>query len=218
MIGQSAGKSFAYVLGVYLGDGCITTWRMKGRSDRLMFRLNTIDEDFARATKAALLELTDYSVTVGSHKVPKSTKPNWYLALGDRVLCERLICDTDKKAKIPDYVYGWSRENKLAFIAGLMDSEGQVSINSRGSIYMGFRSADRWFMDFIRVLQSVGLVLGKIGSDILPSGKIYRRVGIKMDSWAKSGARFNIIRKQNRVDAWASKLTSETLRQTPLSG
>jgi len=55
--GPGASKSFAYVLGVYLGDGAVTLWRMEGKSDRLVFRLNTIDEDFAKATRAALADL-----------------------------------------------------------------------------------------------------------------------------------------------------------------
>jgi hypothetical protein len=80
VIGQEAGKSFAYILGVYLGDGCVTTWRAAGKSDRLIFRLNTIDEDFAQATKTALAQLTDYTVTLSRHAVSKSSKPNGAVA------------------------------------------------------------------------------------------------------------------------------------------
>lgn len=229
MIRQSAGKSFAYILGVYLGDGAVTAWKCAGKSDRLMFRLNTIDEDFAKATKAALEDLTDYMVTIGSHAVSKSSKPNWYLALGDRALCERLVGETEKKAKIPDYVFHWSHDLKLAFIAGLMDSEGHVAANGNTTsrrYHMGFRNTALWFDDLMKIFQSVGIVIGRIGVDKLPSGKLYRRATIKMQSWITSGARFNIARKQARVDEWAAtvpysqrsrhpaKLTSETLRQT----
>ena len=216
MIGQSAGKSFAYILGVYLGDGCVTTWRCKGKSDRLAFRLNTIDQDFAQAVKAALENMSERTVTIGSHAVKKSTKPNWYICLHDREICERLVRETNKKMEIPCYVYSWPNDHKLAFIAGLMDSEGHVSINSRGSIYIGFRNTANWFMEAVRVFQSVGLVVGKLGKEILPSGKQYHRVSFKLASWLKSGAFFNIARKQERVDKWhAAKLTSETIRQTP---
>ena len=75
-------RSFAYVLGVYLGDGAVTLWRMAGKADRLVFRLNTIDEDFANATRAALADLSDYKVSLSCHPVPKSSNPNWALALG----------------------------------------------------------------------------------------------------------------------------------------
>ena len=101
---------------------------MEGRSDRLLFRLNTIDEDFAEATKAALADLSDYKVSLSCHPVPKSRNPNWTLALGDRTLCERLIEDTNRKSIIPAYVFEWSHEMRLAFIGGLMDSEGFVAV------------------------------------------------------------------------------------------
>lgn len=209
MIGQEAGKSFAYVLGVYLGDGCVTVARAKGRTDRLMFRLNTIDEDFAQATQAALANLSKYKPSLWSHAVSKSSKPNWALALGDRVLCERLVTDTEKKRLLPDYVFGWPRDLKLAFIVGLMDSEGFVAANGNHTgrrFYMGFKSCDPWVLDFIRILQSVGIEIGKVGIErpLKPGYKTPRRFAIKMQSWVDSGARFSIARKQDRVDEWAA--------------
>lgn len=235
MIGQDAGKSFAYVLGVYLGDGCISTWRGEGRSDRLQFRLNTIDADFAAATKAALETLSTYSVTTGVHAVAKSKNPNHYLCLGDRALCERLVADTQKKQIIPEYVFGWPRDHQLAFVVGLMDSEGFVAGNSNHTgrrFYMGFKSCDKWVPDFIRLLQSVGIEHGKVGIE-RPRFSGYKtpmRFAIKMQSWIDSGARFNIARKQNRVDEWANtvptplgarfraKLTPETTCMAPGDG
>jgi hypothetical protein len=210
MIGLEAGKNFAYVLGVFLGDGCVTIWRGAGRTPRLVFRLNTIDEDFARAVKAALEELTSgYTVTIGQHSVSKSSKPNWYLALHDRAICERLVSDTEKKTIIPGYVFGWSRDLKLAFIAGLMDSEGFVAADKGGGgrrFYMGFKSCDVWVPDFIRLLNSVGILIGKVGIEkpLKPGYKTPMRFTIKMQSWIDSGARFNIARKQVRVDEWAA--------------
>lgn len=232
MIGQDAGKSFAYILGVYLGDGAVTVWRSPGRTDRLVFRLNTIDQDFAYATKAALNQLSDYTVTIICHAVAKSKKPNWALALGDRVLCERLIAETERKRVIPNYVFGWPRDLKLAFIVGLMDSEGFVAANSNHTgrrFYMGFKSCDVWVPDFIKLLQSVSIIVGKVGIE-QPRFNGYKtpmRFAIKMQSWVNSGARFNIARKQQRVDEWAAtipdprglrfraKLTPETTCTAP---
>ncbi len=208
-IRPEASKSFAYVLGVYLGDGAVTRWRMAGKTDRLVFRLNTLDEDFAKATRAALADLSDYKVSLSCHPVPKSNNPNWALALGDRVLCERLIADTNRKTVIPPYVFDWSREMKLAFIVGLMDSEGFVAGNSNHTgrrFYMGFKSCDAWVPGFVHILQSVGIAVGKIGIEkpLKPGYKTPRRFAIKMQSWVDSGARFNIARKQKRVDEWAA--------------
>lgn len=233
--GQDAGKSFAYILGVYLGDGAVTVWRQAGKSDRLIFRLNTIDKDFALATKTALQDLSRYTVSLCCHAVAKSNKPNWALALGDRALCERLIADTEKKRIIPPYVWGWPRDHRLAFIAGLMDSEGFVAANSNHTgrrFYMGFKSCDLWVPDFVKLLQSVGIIVGKIGIE-RPRFSGYKtpmRFAIKMQSWIDSGARFNIARKQSRVDEWANtvpdprglrfraKLTPETTCTAPGNG
>jgi intein-encoded DNA endonuclease-like protein len=211
MIGKDAGKSFAYILGVYLGDGSVTLWQDKKRGgpSRLYFRLNTIDRDFAKATQKALQELTDYAASFTRHAVKKSKKPNHALRCGDRVLCERLVADTEKKQIIPAYVFGWPRENRLAFIAGLMDSEGFVAANSNHTgrrFYMGFKSCDVWVPDFVKILKSVGIEVGKIGIEKprFPGYKTPIRFAIKMQSWVDSGARFNIKRKQARVDKWAA--------------
>lgn len=234
MIGQEAGKSFAYILGVYLGDGAVTTARSPGRTDRLMFRLNTIDQDFSEATKTALQDLTTYTVSVCCHAVAKSSKPNWALQVGDRALCERLQADTLHKQIIPRYVHKWPRHLKLAFIVGIMDSEGFVAANSNHTgrrFYMGYKSCDVWVPDFVRILQSVGIEIGTIGIEkpLQAHFKVPTRFAIKMQSWIDSGARFNIVRKQARVDEWAAtvphplglnfraKLTPETTCTAPVN-
>lgn len=227
MIGREADKSFAYILGVFLGDGCVTN-----TNHRPWFRLNTIDQDFALAVKAALNDISNVNVSLSSHAVPKSSKPNWALGCGDSPLCERLVLETEKKYIIPKYVFGWARDLKLAFIVGLMDSEGFVAGNSNHTgrrFYMGFKSCDVWVPDFIRLIQSVGIQHGTIGIE-KPRFSGYKtpmRFAIKMQSWVDSGARFNIARKQNRVDEWAAtkpdprglrfraKLIPETIRTAP---
>lgn len=206
MIGQSAGKAFAYLLGVFLGDGCVTK---SGRKKDNHFRLNTIDQEFAIATQDAFRELTGKSGSLSSHPVSKSSKPNWSLSIREQELTAYLLNSTQRKSIIPDYVFGWPASNKLAFIGGLMDSEGYVAANSNTTgrrFYIGFKSCDVWFYDFIRLLQSVGIDHGKIGVEKprQPHYKTPRRVTLKMQSWISSGARFNIRRKQQRVEEWAN--------------
>lgn len=202
-IGQSAGKSYAYLLGVFLGDGCVTV-----NAGYPVFRLNTIDEDFALATKAALRDFTDRSVSIHKHEVKKSSKPNYSLRCGDPEICAHLVEVTHSKRAIPDFVHEWDNGLKLAFIVGLMDSEGFVGANSNPTnrrFYMGFKSCDVWVPEFIRLLQSVGIRIGKVQTEEprKPGYKPPTRFTIKMQSWIDSGARFNIARKQDRVDQWA---------------
>lgn len=227
MIRQSAGKDFAYILGVYLGDGCVT---YTGYVGCLSFRLNTIDRDFAEAAASALTALTGRTVNVRRYE-EKRGKDFYAICLGDQPLCEGLTADTDNKAKIPDYVSGWSKEEKLAFIAGLMDSEGFVGANKSNPTnrryYMGFKCCSVWVPDFARLLETIGLRIGKI-SVCPPYREGYKvpiRFHIKMQSWIDAGCYFNIERKNARVREWASfgayerrkhhprRSTSETLRR-----
>jgi hypothetical protein len=225
-IGQSAGKNFAYVLGVYLGDGCVT-------GSPQTFRVNTIDADFAAAIKASLGVISERNVSISVHGVKKSSKPNHSLYCGDVELCAKLVADTGNKQVIPSYVETMPRECQHAFIVGLMDSEGFVakkSVNVTGrAYYMGYKSCDVWVPSFVRLLEKNGLRLGKV-SECPPYKVGYKtptRFHIKMQSWVDSGMRFNIARKQDRVDSWQRtepysersryprRLTSETTRSTP---
>lgn len=218
-IGQSAAKSFGYILGVYLGDGCVALQVSHKSGDATQwypaFRVNTIDEDFALAIKVALADLTDRSITIHKHSVKLSTKPNYGLRCGSPELCKKLVDDTDSKKVIPAYVWEWPKEVKLAFIAGLMDSEGFVTKNHKTgtSYYMGFKCCEAWVPDFVRLLESVGVMTGKLS--VCPPYKAHykspMRFHIKMNSWVKQGAYFKIQRKQARIEEWnARRLCSET--------
>jgi len=215
-IGKSAGKDFAYLLGVYLGDGCITR-----NGNNPVFRLNTIDEDFAEAVKRALYSVTGKEARICKHEVSKSSKPNYSLQCnGINEFCAFLSDFTDGKQTIPGAVHLIPRDQRLAFIVGLMDSEGFVAANSNPTnrrYYMGYKSCDPWVQDFIRILQSVGIRIGKVSKEKprKPGYKKPTRFAIKMQSWIDSGARFNIARKQNRVDEWASAGAYENRSRHP---
>lgn len=226
-IGQSADKSYAYLLGVYLGDGCVTEQRGKN-----VFRLNTIDMDFALATKAAIEDL-GYTASISTHAVKKSSKPNNSLYCGSVALCERLVMDCDGKSRIPEFR---GPIEAMAFIEGVMDSEGFVAEKTQNktgrAYYMGFKSCDVWVPKLVSLMQSVGLKIGKRQTEKprQPHYKAPTRFHIKMQSWVNSGLRFNIQRKQQRVDRWAAtvpysersryprKLISETAREAAICG
>jgi hypothetical protein len=211
-MGLSAGKSFAYILGVYLGDGCV-------RAQDMAYTQSTIDRDFAEAVVRALSDLSDRPATITYKEKPKKDRncsPHWAVYCLDRALAERLVADTDKKQKIPEYVFEWDREVQKQFVIGLMDSEGFVAANHRHlgydwkatnrSFYMGYKSCDPWVPELIRLMLGIGLKLGKVAIEEprKPGYKIPRRFHIKMQSWIDSGCRFNIARKQTRVDEWGS--------------
>lgn len=206
--GQSAGKSFAYLLGVYLGDGCVTQ-----TNGLPCFKLNTIDEDFAKATAHAIREVCDGHPTINGpyqdKRFPKS-KPQHQLYCGNRWLCSELKRQTEDKRQIPAWIFTANGEERRAFIAGLMDSEGFVAETkatwTNRRFYMGFKSCDVWILDFVRILELTGIRVGKITTEE-PRKAHYKRptyFRIKMQSWVTAGAYFNCSRKQKRVEEWAS--------------
>ena len=211
-MGRSADKSFAYILGVYLGDGCVGT-------DRGYYAQNTIDKDFAEAVVRAFANIADRPARMTHQEKPRKDRncsPQWTVTCTDRTLCARFVSDTGNKQRIPWYVASWDRELRKQFVIGLMDSEGFVAANhqSRGykwkqtnrSYYMGYKSCDPWVPELIRVMESIGLKLGKVGHEKprKPGYKAPMRFHIKMQSWIDSGCRFNLARKQDRVDDWGS--------------
>lgn len=191
----------------------------------MRFRLNSIDAEFIEATKIALGEVIDSKVWVGGPYTDKRSSGNrqfYTLWCGHQALCEVLQTVTQNKTVLPELVFGWPRDRKLALIAGLMDSEGFVAANKTNPtnrrFYMGFKCCDPWVPDFIRLLQSVGIRIGKVAVEEprKPGYKPPTRFAIKMQSWIDAGGYFNIRRKQARVDEWNTRrLTPETRRSAP---
>lgn len=221
MIRQSADKSYAYLLGVYLGDGCV-----RQNHGKKQFAMNTIDLDFATATKEAF-EMCGYTSNIhGPMKDKRFSKSAVFYTVNSssQEMCYAFISETDSKQKLPSWIFEASKANRIAFIAGIMDSEGfvaeQKSRTAKGNqcFYMGYKSCDVWVSDFIRLLETTGVRIGKIGVE-QPRKAGYKtptRFTIKMQSWIDSGCYFNIQRKQSRVNEWNTRrLISETIRQTP---
>ncbi len=238
MIGLEADKSYAYMLGVYLGDGSV-------RKLDLRYAQNTIDEDFKDAVINAVNAISKANVCVWYAEKPKKNcncSPSWNVCFSDKAITTRFVNDTDSKAKIPAYVFKWPDELKKQFIIGLMDSEGYVAKQTisaskwrltNRSYFMGYKSCDAWVNDLKTIMESVGIRFGKCqveSNSKTPNRKPSTRLYIKMQSWVDSGMRFNIARKQSRVDEWAAvgpyerralhprRLISETSTQGAIHG
>lgn len=214
-IWQSAGKSYAYILGVYLGDGCVVIRSPKN----VNFQLGTIDKDFADKTANALLELTGITPTNKEFKVKKSKKPVNFVRCACAELGFHLKKVTKNKSIIPKFVKSWDDELKKAFVSGLMDSEGWVAEDRRLAtarrFFMGFGCCDTWFDDFKIIVESLGIQTGKERQEQTKGGKTMRRFNIKMQSWIDSGCYFNIARKQDRVNAFANHEPYSTRSRYP---
>ena len=215
-MGNHAGKSYAYLLGVYLGDGNVSY-----NGKRKMFQLTTIDTDFINSTSKALKDNSPKEPRVCEYVDNRWSKPCtlYHLQHNDHDLAIRLQNDTGNKQWIPQYVFKYDKETLKQFITGVMDSEGTVAkgyANKRWLSYnMRFKCCDCWISDFHMLCQKIGLQVTKI-SEHKPYKPHYKTpycFTIKLSSWVKENMRFNIERKNERVEEWR-RLTSETICPT----
>lgn len=218
MIGQSAGKDYAYLLGVYLGDGSIS----KRSGWYPIFQVTTIDRDFAEAVGNSLVAVGGTFGINGPYQDKRFSKSRpFYIMYGFGT--EPLIQiqqDTKYKLRIPPTIWDASLQERQAFVQGILDSEGYVpekkgdNLTANQKYHLGVKTTGKWFPDFLRLMEGCGLRLGKAGNHQTKTGKIANRVRIDLTSYCNAGMRFNIRRKQERIEKWAEmrRSTSETLR------
>jgi len=209
-------KELAYIIGVYLGDGHTYIYHRKDRkSTHYWFRLNCIDYDFIEETKRCLKTiLPDRKIPI--YKVKPSNKfrsenQQYQLVCRDKNLVEFLIGITFNKKKIPEFLLDADVDIRKSFFAGLLDSEGWVQKSQRsdslygGQIQIGICNTELWIDDLVRMMQRVGVKIGKRQIQLPRENKIIQgklpkiRYFLKTDSFIKSGLYFTIKRKQSRL-------------------
>lgn len=199
--GQSAGKSFAYILGVALSDGCITK-----EYGKYVFRLECMDEDYVDAFYDSL---SNYGVShLRRYKIvnPRYNQGySYFVVTRDLDLINLILNDTVFRTVIPSYVYRWSNENRVSFISAVMDGEGYVSKrtkimgNGLPSYSMGIEMSYSMLLQFKKILQSVGVVTGKFTFRSRYQNVKLACLSIKIRSWYNSGCYFMIKRKNDKV-------------------
>lgn len=208
MNGQSAGKSFAYVLGVYIGDGCIT--KPKNRPNySYSFRLDVIDKDFAEKFNNELLKL---NCKTSFREYKRNDRPCYIVETRDKEITRVLLEDTDHKKLVPQYVQKWDTENKLAFISGVMDSEGfickrkKTMKNGLPSFQLGIKMDFDILKQIKPIMQSVGIKVGKYTMTLKKwcVNVQTATLSINLKSWVFSNAHFNIERKEDKVKQYIS--------------
>ncbi len=132
----------SYILGVLCGDGYL---RIRESSGQYLVGLNVIDEDFANEFRSALEKV--YGLLPTKHiKKTKSTnvcaKPKLQYVISltsKRAVQDLLKYSSSFKTKewiVPEEVFHSPLEVKAAFIRGLFDSEGCVSLKKPHGIYL----------------------------------------------------------------------------------
>lgn len=218
MINIKITKDYAYIIGVFLGDGSIGT-------DKRTFCLQSIDKDFCETTEKSILKMT-YSTPriVQMNRLTTAKRIVWGLYLTDVSLCKQLKEITKNRTELPEYVYTWSDENKKALIAGLLDSEGYVSkgkIHYSGehevcNLTIGIGACDKWLKQLYTLCSMMGIKVGSITTEQLSYNKEFYRFIFNKKSFISSGLYFTIKRKQERIEEYKRLFPgSTTTRNLP---
>lgn len=195
----SYGPDMAYIVGVYIGDGCVP----KKRSDR--FTLEVTDKDFCEYTKRKLERVAEgvsevkYYVRKYSHKDEYYDEYRVYCCNTD--FASWLVFITDSKAKIPEFCKNdWL--NTMAFLEGIMDSEGTMCKSKRDNCntykYQCSIGMDSELMNDIQeMFEAVGVKTNKMSL----SGNCLN-LPLNLESLVNSGFKFHIGRKQEVLEAY----------------
>lgn len=202
--GQSAGKDFIYLLGVYFGDGSIT----KRGPKSYQFAFETIDSDFMDKVLSCIKSLIGKTPTVGSRQRGANRQPTLYFSTSNE-LFEYMYTITNNKKYIPDFILNGDIDTKKIFLIGCLDSDGWVSRhhhkNGLKQFSMGYCKGANYINDIYKLLNDVGLQVGLPKAKQAKAGNLYYTISINMQSWIKVGMVFNIARKNARVEEYKKK-------------
>lgn len=216
---QSAGKiesqELAYIIGVYLGDGCTSK-----SSSGHCFRLSVIDKDFAEKTARYLSIILEKKVIVFEDKWPQTrgNKSNFVTQAHGTGFCTFLEDETNRKKVIPDFIKSGTVMQKKAFIEGIMDSEGFVSIHRDPKrkiprYQMGLAMCDQFVEEIVEIMRSLGVKVSPMRTEIRYGCLPIHRYSINNKSWIESGMKFSIKRKEDRLAHYLElSKSSETTR------
>lgn len=195
-------KNKAYLLGVYLGDGCCSKF-----SNRRSFTIISEDKEVIERTKniVNLLLNTNYHLTyITPNKIRLYRFRSW-----NRELFELLVAETANKTRIPLSLTNAKDEIIAAFVAGLMDTDGYISIGknklNQQRFSLGLVNSGEWLDQFINLLKLLGV---KVGKKTLK--KKYRssnekdcyQININLRSFVEAKLYFNCQRKQRKLEKY----------------
>ncbi len=206
-------KNLAYLIGVFLGDGSI-----KNRS----FILQAIDKDFINFTAEALSTNTKNKITVGEkNRLTTANKIVYFVNNCDVELQKILLSITNNRKNLPIDFDEWEDFFQKELIAGLLDSEGYVSM-SRIHYYngqkvfnmtIGIGAVDTWIYELHSFLKKNGIKVGSITRETLKSGKIFAKFTFNKKSFIENGYYFKIFRKQQRIENYKILFPGSTTKR-----
>lgn len=200
-------KNRAYLFGVYLGDGYC------GKSTRhYCFRIISEDGDVIERTMQIvnlLLKKNYHLILIKPNQIPLYS----FTVASNKNLFDMLISETSYKTRLPGFVMTSEKETKAELIAGLIDTDGYISIckNKLGQqrFSLGFVNSSEWLDQFITLLESLGV---KIGKKTLKrkyrsvNEKDCYQININLRSFVEANLYFNCQRKERILEKYKSSV------------
>lgn len=199
-------ESTAYLFGVYLGDGCCSH-----TAKHHTFTIVSEDRDVVERTRVIINELLQKNYHL--KLITPNRKELYRFRAWSKQLFLFLRNETANKTKLPEFVTNSNRKIMSEFVAGLLDTDGYISmgINQFGQqrFSLGFVNSAKWLDDFITLLSKLGV---KVGKKTLK--RKYRsakevdcyQVNINIRSFVEASLYFRCQRKQRILDEYKSSV------------
>ena len=190
--------------------------------------LKCCDLDFIEKWRDTIKSITGFEYKISKHNPGTGNgahRQQYKLRVAQKELVDEAERITAHKSKIPDEVINGDNKIKVAFVQGLMDSEGWIQCNLSGGLgydtmTLGFGCTDPWFDDFYQLVKTLGLRTSRIfkinpdkkknGDD----GKPFRLFHMDIPSYINAGLGFTMKRKADRL-AFCSKILNDYTRDCP---
>lgn len=209
-------QALSYIYGAYFGDGCVV-YRSAGENGipNKCFTMQVIDKDF-RDYVAEQGKIAFPDASINTFEGPRDGKGIIYHVRIERI-GHMLETVTGKRTIIPNLVYS-SKETMMAFIEGILDSEGWVTDTTylrknEVSCSIGFAITSELAHEFKRMIELLGVKVGKIHTKKIPSGKVAKQMHFNTASFLESGLQFHCWRKQRKIEGhrWGRKVIQEVI-------
>lgn len=142
-------KEKAYILGVLCGDGYI---RITKSGHGFLVGLDVCDEDFADEFRRCIKEVYDLLAskkikTPGPTNFSTNPKQMYVINLTSKLVVKDLLqyakSFKTKEWAVPEEILSSNTKIKSAFIRGLFDSEGSVTLKRPGGVYLSVCSGNK---------------------------------------------------------------------------
>ena len=206
--------SMAYIIGVYFSDGSVT---LNEKFRQWKFQIGACDLDYVEKVKNCFNELFGDVKTKILFRNPYGggKKPVYHWHYTNRDFCEWLVNKTHERKIVPQEILD-DHELGMQMLQGYMDGDGSIRIQVNFSV--DFRGTNKDAIEGIAGLfKRTGMRIGKRLEYKTKKGTPLFGYSLNVQSFASSNFRFNIARKQERLNLFKFLGKSSTTLRQPLA-